>query len=83
MFDTEKYIDAVFTECATVGEFQAETLFQKFVESNLPGEDAYYQKKNVTNALGFLESKRLFVGKTRPEFTPNLRLLKEVRCGNV
>lgn len=83
MLETEKYLDAVFVECVRLKEFKAHALFEKFVDSNLSGEDTYHEKKNVTNALGFLESKHFFAGETKPEFTPNLRLLTEVRYGSL
>lgn len=88
MFESEKVINQVFEAC-----YQAYKASDKFnvekviTELALPkpenDQDTYWQNKNVTNALNILEKSKLISGTIEPEYTNNLRLLKEVRYGKV
>ena len=87
-FEAERFINRVFESCYAVwsdkGQFNAEAVI---VHLNLPpvpdGQDGYWQKKNVTNSLNVLERAKLISGTIQPEYTTNLRLLKEVRYGEI
>lgn len=79
MLETERYIDSVFTEGARCGQFTAEHIFPKFLDVRVLDQEGYQRRKNVVDALGFLENKRMLLGEMRVGFTPNLRIPTEVR----
>lgn len=83
MLQAEKFIDDVFLEAVRLGAFTAQDFFTKFVPPDLSREDKYYSQKDVTHVLTFLELKKFITAKVKPEFTPNIGLLKEVRHGEL
>ena len=88
MFDSEKVITEVFSACEKVFNKHSKFNATQVIESlNLPealtDKDKYRQKKSVTNAPNILEKSGFISGVIEPEYTSNLRLLKEVRYGEI
>jgi len=87
ILEKERHVDHVFETCCdlcrTAGSFTAEGVIAAIVQSPENGEAGYWQQKNITTALSALERARLIAGKIQPEYTTNLRLLKEVKHGKV
>jgi hypothetical protein len=87
VFAAEKFIDDVFQSCcgiaSTGAEFNVESVKERIYQVIEEDEGGFWQTKNVTDALGILENMRLISGRIQPEFTNNIRLLKQVRYGNI
>ncbi len=87
-FEAERFINQVFEACHAIslenGKFDAEGVINKLALPPAPDKQGdYWQKKNVTNSLNILEKAKLISGAVHPEYTDNLRLLKEVRYGEI
>lgn len=88
MFDSEKVIIEVFEACKNVfDEHKRFNESQVLKHLNLPDattdQERYWQQKNVTNSLNILEKAGFISGAIEPEYTPSIRLLKEVRYGEI
>ncbi len=86
-FQAENFINDIFENCVftvTEGqEFNAETVIKRVFPKIEEGDAGYWQKKNVTDAMNVLERMKLICGEIKPEYTKNVRLLKEVRYGQI
>lgn len=83
MLQEEKFLDLVFTHCLRLGSFVAKDIFQELLPSELTGEEKYYEERNITAALHWLQTMRLVTSEMKPEYTTYSRLLKEIRQGKV
>lgn len=87
LFETEKFIDTVFDACCISGaegkEFSGDLIRSQIAPAPSSGEENYYQSKNMNGALNVIEGMRLIAGENKPEFTKNIRLLKEVRHARI
>ena len=85
--EEEKFIDTVFKHCCEIiaehTEFNIESIIAKTYPTIEDGEAGYWQKKNVTEAMNILSRMKLISSRIQPEYTPNVRLLKEVRYGQI
>jgi hypothetical protein len=81
-----QFIDKVFIACIELakadGTFTAKAVVARVAPPGLEGDDSYYADQNVSASIRILEHMRLMSGQTRPEYTPSLRLLMEVRHGH-
>lgn len=87
IFETEKFVDTVFDACCISGaegkEFAGDLIRSQIAKPPSSGEENYYQSKNINGALNVIEGMRLIAGENKPEFTKNIRLLKEVRHARI
>lgn len=87
MLEAEKFINEVFDNCVSIAsegqDFNAEAVIAKTFQEIEDGETGYWQQKNVTDAMNIIERMKLITGRVQPEYTKNVRLLLEVRYGQV
>lgn len=87
MLEAEKFINEIFENCISAfsesGNFDAEAVLTKTYSKIESDKAGYWQKKNMTDAMNILERMKLISSEVEPEFTKNIRFLKEVRYGEI
>lgn len=87
MLEAEKFINEIFENCVSAflenGTFDAEAVLLKTYSKIESDKAGYWQKKKMTNVMNILERMKLISSEIEPEFTKNVRLLKEARYGAI
>jgi len=87
VFRETKFIKYIFKICAEIdtkkNSITAERIFEINPSNSDIKEEDYWHKKNITDALTIIEKMKLINGKTKPEYTKNLGLLKPIRHAKI